>query len=234
MADTWAINVMAKAVQAVASADALLKVGDPDGASDRAFFGVFNAARAVLVLEGLPLGKSDAETLEIFGRYLVETGRATVHTTACSTASRPFAIRPTKQSKALSPMSRPKRCGMPVPSLMKCRPGSCPHSITRARTLVHNELTIETQDARDPALIGAHGDAGRNLSGQAGVASRVHATRACFAPQLSQRLRREYLERPGRDRAAGKNAYLHPGVDPNAHSDQTAPRCQTGIASAST
>jgi uncharacterized protein (UPF0332 family) len=51
-------DLMAKAEQAAASARVLLDTGDGDGASNRAYYTMFDAARAVLLDSGFDVGKT--------------------------------------------------------------------------------------------------------------------------------------------------------------------------------
>ena len=64
------------AVEAVRSARVLLELGDNRGAINRAYYAVFNAARAALnaIEPGLGDGKKHATTLSRFAQHLVRTG----------------------------------------------------------------------------------------------------------------------------------------------------------------
>ena len=50
-----ALALMAKAVRAAESARILLDTGDKEGACDRAYYAMFNAARAALLASGAPM-----------------------------------------------------------------------------------------------------------------------------------------------------------------------------------
>lgn len=65
---------MAKAQQALASARTLLAAGDADGACNRAYYAVFDAARAALLTVGEPVGKTHRGVLTAFSERLVKTG----------------------------------------------------------------------------------------------------------------------------------------------------------------
>ncbi|MDR2015506.1 MAG: HEPN domain-containing protein [Azoarcus sp.] len=65
---------MAKAVQAAASARVLLDTGDGDGASNRAYYAMFDAARAVLLDSGFDVGKTHRGVLNAFSDRLVKNG----------------------------------------------------------------------------------------------------------------------------------------------------------------
>lgn len=69
---------MAKATQAVASARVLLELGDEDGACNRAYYAMFDAAQAALLMSGLPvpdaLGKTHRGLINTFSAYLVKDG----------------------------------------------------------------------------------------------------------------------------------------------------------------
>jgi len=65
---------MAKAVQAAISAKVLLDTGDADGASNRAYYAMFDAARAALLASGHEIGKTHKGVLNAFSDRLVKNG----------------------------------------------------------------------------------------------------------------------------------------------------------------
>ncbi|MDS4056577.1 HEPN domain-containing protein [Accumulibacter sp.] len=65
---------MAKARQAVASGQVLLATGDADGASSRAYYAMFDAARAALLASGFDVGKTHKGVLNAFSDRLVRNG----------------------------------------------------------------------------------------------------------------------------------------------------------------
>ena len=65
---------MAKALQAAASAKVLLKTGDADGACNRAYYAIFDAARAALLACGHEVGKTHKGVLNAFSEHLVKNG----------------------------------------------------------------------------------------------------------------------------------------------------------------
>jgi uncharacterized protein (UPF0332 family) len=69
---------MAKATQAVASGRVLLELGDVDGACNRAYYAMFDAAQAALLVSGVPspegLGKTHRGLINTFSAYLVKDG----------------------------------------------------------------------------------------------------------------------------------------------------------------
>lgn len=67
-------DLMAKAVQAVASAKLLLDTADADGACNRAYYAVFDAARAALLAAGGYVGKTHKGVLNAFSERLVKNG----------------------------------------------------------------------------------------------------------------------------------------------------------------
>lgn len=71
-------ELMQKARQAVASARALYQLPDMDGACNRAYYAMFDAARAVLLRSGAPVGADVARThsglITAFGLHLVKPG----------------------------------------------------------------------------------------------------------------------------------------------------------------
>lgn len=73
-----AASLMAKAAQAVASARVLLETNDADGAANRAYYAVFDAAQAALLSSGVPaadaLGKTHRGVINAFSAYLVKEG----------------------------------------------------------------------------------------------------------------------------------------------------------------
>ncbi len=73
-----AVALMGKATQAVASARVLLDLGDVDGACNRAYYAMFDAAQAALLRSGVPapdaLGKTHRGLINTFSAYLVKDG----------------------------------------------------------------------------------------------------------------------------------------------------------------
>jgi uncharacterized protein (UPF0332 family) len=82
-------DLMAKAVRAAESAQALLDLEDADGACNRAYYAMFDAARAALLAVGYEIGKTHRGVLIAFNDRLVkdgpiprETGRLLKHAEA--------------------------------------------------------------------------------------------------------------------------------------------------------
>jgi uncharacterized protein (UPF0332 family) len=75
-------DLFAKAARAVASAEMLLDAGDADGACNRAYYAMFDAARAALLVSGAPTEPEIARThgglITAFSMHLVKTGRVSV------------------------------------------------------------------------------------------------------------------------------------------------------------
>jgi uncharacterized protein (UPF0332 family) len=73
-----AASLMAKAAQAVVSARVLLETNDADGATNRAYYAMFDAAQAALLTSGVPaadaLGKTHRGVINAFSAYLVKEG----------------------------------------------------------------------------------------------------------------------------------------------------------------
>ncbi len=73
---------MAKAFRAAASAKVLLDTGDIGGACDRAYYAMFNAARAALLASGASvqpdIGKTHSGLISAFSLHLVKTERVPV------------------------------------------------------------------------------------------------------------------------------------------------------------
>lgn len=71
-------SLMAKAVRACASARALLDLEDVDGACSRAYYAMFDAARAALLVSGAPvqpdIGRTHSGLITAFGLHLVKAG----------------------------------------------------------------------------------------------------------------------------------------------------------------
>lgn len=67
-------NLLAKANQAAASAKVLLDTGDADGACNRAYYAIFDAARAALLATGADVGKTHKGILSLFSDRLVKNG----------------------------------------------------------------------------------------------------------------------------------------------------------------
>ena len=74
--------LLANAVQAAASAKVLLDIGDTKGACNRAYYAMFDAARAALLASGAPIQPEIAKThnglISVFSLHLVKTGRVPV------------------------------------------------------------------------------------------------------------------------------------------------------------
>jgi uncharacterized protein (UPF0332 family) len=73
-------DLMTKALQAAASAKVLLKTGDADGACNRAYYAIFDAARAALLASGHEVGKTHRGVLNAFSDHLVRRGPLTKET----------------------------------------------------------------------------------------------------------------------------------------------------------
>lgn len=71
-------ELMSKAVRACASARALFELNDVDGACNRAYYAMFDAARAALLASGAPvqpdIGKTHRGLITAFGLLLVKNG----------------------------------------------------------------------------------------------------------------------------------------------------------------
>lgn len=67
-------DLMTKALQAAASAKVLLDTGDADGACNRAYYAIFDAARAALRASGHDVGKTHKGVLNAFSDRLVKNG----------------------------------------------------------------------------------------------------------------------------------------------------------------
>lgn len=67
-------DLMTKAVQAVVSARVLLETEDADGACNRAYYAMFDAARAALLTSGHDVGKTHKGVLNAFSDHLIKNG----------------------------------------------------------------------------------------------------------------------------------------------------------------
>ena len=71
-------SLMAKADTACSSARALLALGGVDGAANRAYYAMFDAARAALLASGAPvepgIGRTHSGLIGSFGHHLVKNG----------------------------------------------------------------------------------------------------------------------------------------------------------------
>ena len=67
-------DLMAKAVQAAASARVLLDTSDTDGACNRAYYAMFDAARAALLASGHEVGRTHKGVINAFSVHLVKDG----------------------------------------------------------------------------------------------------------------------------------------------------------------
>lgn len=70
--------LMSKAVRACRSARALLELDDVDGACNRAYYAIFDAARAALLVSRAPvepeISRTHSGLIAAFGRHLVKNG----------------------------------------------------------------------------------------------------------------------------------------------------------------
>ena len=70
--------LMSKAVRACASARALFDLNDVDGACNRAYYAMFDAARATLLASGAPvepdIGRTHSGLITAFSQHLVKNG----------------------------------------------------------------------------------------------------------------------------------------------------------------
>lgn len=75
-------ELMTKALRAIASARLLLNAGDTDGACNRAYYAMFDAARAALFASSAPVEAEVARThnglITAFSLHLVKTGKVPV------------------------------------------------------------------------------------------------------------------------------------------------------------
>lgn len=75
-------ELMLKAKRAASSAKILLDSGDVDGACDRAYYAMFNAARAALLVANAPVPEEIAKThnglISAFSLHLVKTQRVPI------------------------------------------------------------------------------------------------------------------------------------------------------------
>ena len=74
--------LMAKASVALNSAQLLLEAGDVDGACNRIYYAMFDAARAALLVTDVPTGASAVRThsglINAFGQFIVTAGHIPV------------------------------------------------------------------------------------------------------------------------------------------------------------
>lgn len=71
-------SLLEKADRALMSAETLLREGDTEGSCNRAYYAMFNAARAALILVGAPAeiteGKTHSGLHSAFNQFLVKPG----------------------------------------------------------------------------------------------------------------------------------------------------------------
>lgn len=82
-ADLTVPTMMEKSEQALASAEALYRLGDCDGACDRAYYAMFDAARAALLAATPPLDLDSVKThdglIAAFSLRLIKDGPLSAH-----------------------------------------------------------------------------------------------------------------------------------------------------------
>jgi uncharacterized protein (UPF0332 family) len=69
-----AAELLAKADRAALSAKMLFEAGDADGACNRAYYAMFDAARALLISAGQEVGKTHSSVISAFGNSFVKKG----------------------------------------------------------------------------------------------------------------------------------------------------------------
>ena len=67
-------GLMHKAERACASAKVLSKEGDADGACNRAYYAIFDAARAALESKGIEASKTHSGVITAFSQHFVQNG----------------------------------------------------------------------------------------------------------------------------------------------------------------
>ncbi len=67
-------EIMRKAERALASAKLLSAGGDADGACNRAYYAIFDAARAALQNKGIEIGKTHSGVITSFSQHFVLNG----------------------------------------------------------------------------------------------------------------------------------------------------------------
>lgn len=67
-------TLMAKASRAYLSARVLLELGDVDGACNRAYYAMFDAARAALLASGVSEKKTHRSLISEFSNHLIKNG----------------------------------------------------------------------------------------------------------------------------------------------------------------
>jgi uncharacterized protein (UPF0332 family) len=77
-----AADMMAKATRAAESAALLLDAGDLDGACNRAYYAMFDAARSALLADGVQMvgeiPRTHGGVISAFSLYLVKSGRVSL------------------------------------------------------------------------------------------------------------------------------------------------------------
>ena len=129
--------LMSKAVRASASARALLDLNDVDGACNRAYYAMFDAARAALLASGAPVqpdfGKTHAGLIATFGLQLVKNGPITKELGRL--------LKRAEEIRLVAGITRATRLNLKTPekwwgkqqfSSMQCAQNSCRQNLTKA------------------------------------------------------------------------------------------------------
>ena len=162
--------LMSKAVRASASARALLDLGDVDGACNRAYYAMFDAARAALPAAGAPvqpdLGKTHAGLIAAFGLQLVKNGPITKELGRLLKRAEEIRLVADYKGDSLNLKTPAKWWGRRRSSSTQCAQNSCRQNRRRQRDnamtlnlpeLIHEMVTADYAEARRDALVKSPG-----------------------------------------------------------------------------
>lgn len=122
---------MAKPDTACSSARALLDLGDVDGAANRAYYAMFDAARAALLASGAPdIGRTHSGLIGAFGNFLVKNGPISKEVGRLLNRAHEIRLLPTTTAMPSSPPTRRRWWTKLKPSSPPCGPSSCRKPLT--------------------------------------------------------------------------------------------------------
>lgn len=122
-------ELMAKAIQATVPAKLLLEAGDADGACNRAYYAMFDAARAALFTSGAAIRPEIAKThnglISAFSLHLVKTGRVSVDLGKALNKAEELRLIADYKGDPITRRTRFGRCPRRELSSKPCRSHSC-------------------------------------------------------------------------------------------------------------
>ena len=119
-------DLMAKTVRAAESARVLLDRGDADGSCNRAYYAMFDAARAALLAAGFDVGKTHRGVLNAFNERLVRAVQCPRKQDDCASMPKPSGMSLTTATTLSNSLMRARWLNKRGRSSLPCERPSCP------------------------------------------------------------------------------------------------------------